>query len=673
MTVLRASALAWMLLAATASAQGQWEHLGGPAQAPVDGMLASPRWLYVTSGMGGLNRTSDNGHTWQRVTFPVSMSAWRIHQCDGQLFCTGSSLLRSSDDGTSWHVCDSGRGNILTMDAHGGVLMACAGERGLSTSSDSGRTWRHADAPGRGHAYDIHVEGSTLLLAGDSLVYRSSDDGRTWHPTAATVRAGVLHEAGRWLYVGGARGEIWRTSDLGRNWQRRTFNMLNAPVNTLSHLGESIIAATDGGLYMQLPGDTTWQYVRTPWSCHRPRFHTVANGRIHLGNIAGLFVSDDGGATWMDLTPPLYPTLIHAILVEGDRIQIGAQSGLFRQEHRSAAWTRNTDEGLHCLDVYGIVFDMGDYVALGRRALVRSTDDGATWTPLLDDASAFNCFALERDTIIVSSAEGLRTSTDRGAHWEKRSTPIQPHLPFATIVHHRGAWFAGAHSTGPLIRSRDAGATWQACPVGRWSSPLLAADHERIITYGRYDGLSVSTDIGDTWLSIPTPAVTTQIISLVLHNRSIILMSADSIYIQSPGDAAWRADALPVDDATELNVAHGFLYMGTRYTGLWRCRLSDLVGVAPAGTRAPSHPIIHGIAPHPVGDRLTADIEIQNSDVVDVDVWDALGRHVAGMRQWVGAGTRHRVSLALPRTPSGIHLLRIRTAHGAATRAFLVR
>ncbi len=73
-----------------------------------------------------------------------------------------------------------------------------------------------------------------------------------------------------------------------------------------------------------------------------------------------------------------------------------------------------------------------------------------------------------------------------------------------------------------------------------------------------------------------------------------------------------------------------------------------------------AHPIASAVAPHPVRDRASFTMAVDQSQQVRIDLVDMLGRRVGTVHEgWVPAGTRRRVEIPARGLSSGVYLLHI--------------
>jgi photosystem II stability/assembly factor-like uncharacterized protein len=235
----------------------------------------------------------------------------------------------------------------------------------------------------------------------------------------------------------GERGTILRSVDNARTWQP-ALDTTTATLTALTFAADAnhgwtvghdalILATTDGGHVWQ----KQWQGENLSDSfldvLALDAQHVIAVGAY------GLFLATtDGGKTW-------------------DRRKILADDFHLNRVSRGPTGTL--------------------YLAGEHGTLLRSADNGTTWTPIAApyDGSFYGILPLDKRTLLAHGLRGrLYRSTDDGATWEPVATP-QPVL-LATALQLKSNFIVVAGQARGLIVSRDYGRTFSA-----WSAPLATA------------------------------------------------------------------------------------------------------------------------------------------------------------------------------------------------------
>lgn len=313
--------LAAAVLVAAVSSQTAGAAPVGPAlqRAAVISALASRSVLQgaaragdrlVAVGERGIVLLSDDGgKTWRQVPVPVSVGLTGVRFVDAQhgwIVGHGGVVLASSDGGQTWSKQLDGlaAAQLLLKDAQaaGDAKAQADAERlvadgadkpfldavfydarhGLVVgaynlafeTADGGKTWtpisRRLDNPRGLHLYAVRVRGDEVLIAGEQgLVLRSADRGQSFQRLAVPYKGSFFTAElpGHDIVVAGLRGNAWKSADGGASWTQ-----LASPVPV-----SFTASALDG------------------------------QGRLWLGNQAGMLLSQAGDA--LVPTPAKLPPL----------------------------------------------------------------------------------------------------------------------------------------------------------------------------------------------------------------------------------------------------------------------------------------------------------------------------------------------------------------------------
>jgi len=275
------------------------------------------------------------------------------------------------------------------------------------------------------------------------------------------------------------------------------------------------------------------------------------SGKLFAGAHAdgGLWVSDDGAGTdWRPLTNGLDKPHIYSLAARrtGDAVTLflgTSPAALYRSGDLGESWAEipslldvpDTDKWTfppppHIPQVKHIVPHPHEpetlFVLVEQGALLKSTDDGKSWTELASysepdeiayrDVHRLLISANDPDLMYLASGEGLYTSTDGGGDWRhlmQRGDRIgYPDFLFfdpgddATIYmggsfRNPGAWFEAGKAESGILRSTDGGQNWLELNNGM-PDPVIGA-FEAMSLYHWPGGmmLSVGTATGEIYNS----------------------------------------------------------------------------------------------------------------------------------------------------------------------------
>jgi hypothetical protein len=263
-------------------------------------------------------------------------------------------------------------------------------------------------------------------------------------------------------------------------------------------------AGTDG-----TSGAGKWVLVGNPSNGDYPGaiIRGVSGNYLLATSAFGISRSSDNGATW---APTGFPDthFVRALTVSGGKIYAGGcpvkatadeSCGIYVSSDNGASFAptgfRGTSE-IRGLAVYG------DQILAGLApGLARSTDHGATWTPmeLPTDSPVTNAVATSGSTILAGGADGMYLSSDNGQTWKH---PLAEQCFTTTAIAVVQANILAACISG-LYRSSDNGATWTRIFAGKvvtfstvGQSICVGMALEAMAGAG---GVACSLDNGATW------------------------------------------------------------------------------------------------------------------------------------------------------------------------------
>lgn len=197
-------------------------------------------------------------------------------------------------------------------------------------------------------------------------------------------------------------------------------------VHTLAYEGSSLLIGTHEGLWAQEPGQEPEPRSTDPFDVMGFALageQMLASGHPGPGMDApadlGLLASSDGGVTWSEVSLG-GEVDFHRLTSSGDTVLgINARDGhLLRSADLGRTWADLGAPGL-----FDIALDPADpavVVATSEQGTVRSTDGGATFSPIAA-APLLTLLAWTDGTLYGIDVEGVvHASADQGATWKAR-------------------------------------------------------------------------------------------------------------------------------------------------------------------------------------------------------------------------------------------------------------
>jgi photosystem II stability/assembly factor-like uncharacterized protein len=259
---------------------------------------------------------------------------------------------------------------------------------------------------------------------------------------------------------------LYNSTDIGETWRR---------IDTLTTTPYFYDAIYDGQYYygasysyglfrfspdLQNPGSTHLTN-NLPWT--ESGFSLGAShGHVYFGLwSSGLYHSTDHGQSWASLFSTGSP---RSIAVSGSHIVLGTDSGTFTSSDNGATWSGNNVTGSSQFLVYS-----GQYLYCCGRDLYRSSDHGLTWTPLNVGVPVYS-FAADERYLYACTSFALMRSGDDGSTWTSIS-PFAQSTYYSVIIKSSNLLTCNASSTN-VYRSSDHGATWQPSNISSSASTI---------------------------------------------------------------------------------------------------------------------------------------------------------------------------------------------------------
>jgi photosystem II stability/assembly factor-like uncharacterized protein len=283
------------------------------------------------------------------------------------------------------------------------------------------------------------------------------------------------HTDSNTIYVGGASGGIWKTTNGGAHWEPLDDFMATLAIGCMAidpvdpnvlyaGTGEGFFETVEGtsntaavrgaGIFRSLDAGSTWQQIE---STATPDFHFVNRIAIDptdpsiliAATGTGIWRSTDAGATWSRrstfnaLDVKMHPTLPSRLVAGGHH----ADDGPYYSTDGGLTWSQATGAGGHRQElayapsnpsiVYAAVSGSDDRIKVWR-----STNGGQTYT-IVTTGSGINTYASYNNTLwidptnpdfLILGGVYLYRSTNAGATFSQRFNDVHPDMH--NIVEH---------------------------------------------------------------------------------------------------------------------------------------------------------------------------------------------------------------------------------------------
>lgn len=273
-----------------------------------------------------------------------------------------------------------------------------------------------------------------------------------------------------------------------------------APLLGVDRAGDVLVGVgLHGMIKRSTDGGTTWQQVQSPVSTDlvQVRFRDPLNGWI-VGHDSVLLHTIDGGLTW-SVQLDGRTVLARLKTFYGERAERGVESAAdMLQEVEFAMNTSATPDVLASpfLDVMFNEEKVG-YVIGAFGMILRSTDDGATWDPWIeqtDNTRRMHLYGLdERDGVFyIAGEQGLLMRQD--PQTQQFTTIETPYNGTYFGVRALPNLLLAYGLRGNLYASRDDGGQWQQIDTGLNASLISAVDAGQQMIMVSQSGAMIALD-----------------------------------------------------------------------------------------------------------------------------------------------------------------------------------
>jgi photosystem II stability/assembly factor-like uncharacterized protein len=386
--------------------QADWVSIGPYGGAVYSGAISAsnPQTIYLSprSYPTPLLKTTDAGASWtQTGQLGYFCFGMAVHPTDpNTVIAATGALYRSTNGGTNWTY----------MSVPGGSYAQCVGYSPLDPQK--------VVAAGYGYAGYNHYG-----------VYRSGDGGATWD----TVGLDTMHYSIGYsicfdpvdpsvIYTGGYTGQptiVFKSTDAGVTWAREStgFNGYYCYALHCSPLDHNIVLASSyyQGILRSTDAGATWSRVANYSPIYTFAAKPGDEATIYAGTDNALYVSHDTGLTWQPvgaMPTGVWGRTVLATADPGARIYFGSKAGCSVSTDQGTSWTPLLD-GVAFAKVQTLTTAAADpngvWIEYKDDGVYESADNGTTWSRCSDFLSCGNICSIvtdPRDPQVVWALEG---------------------------------------------------------------------------------------------------------------------------------------------------------------------------------------------------------------------------------------------------------------------------
>ncbi|HEX2644442.1 MAG TPA: hypothetical protein VHU81_15710 [Thermoanaerobaculia bacterium] len=557
---------------------------------------SAPDTVYAAAGTAGVYKSRDGGASWSwssrgmagenvhlvvldparpEVLYAATAeTSFGSHRAEEEVF-------RSPDGGAHWESVFKlkiYRGERLDVAVARGVVYLMT-PRDLFRSADGGAAWTRVFAAGSLDGVEVDPrDPGTAYLATPVGLLKTTDGGASW--SQAGPLSGWDYAEGIWflavapahpdtLYVAaGAGPRLFRSDDGGATWSpglplaQEGFRLAVDPhdPSTLYTFGYGVAVSHDGGATFEpidhgLPAN---EFYGGPLEILSLAIRPDRPGTLYAGTQSdGVHVTrnarrwepaaDGLSAQWFYWlkASPQAPSTLYAF----------TPSRLIRSTDGGATWSPfAADLSRADFTIRDLAVDPRDpalLFAATTRGIYRSTDGGAAWTHLGFYQDIFNGMVeVDRDTLVATVGFGIYRTRNGGRTWQEvlnrslgrpanlagrtaqwlKLDPAHPETIYGLVVEVYNPEGFKAY----LVRSTDAGATWQALEEDFYSIDI-APGRPRTLLAAQSHQVLRSTDGGSRW------SVIAEVPGVSFADLAFDRFDPNTVYAGTDGQGVYRS------------------------------------------------------------------------------------------------------------------------------------
>jgi len=460
----------------------------------------------------------------------------------GALALVAQLLLSGAASATDW-VQTTGPGvtGVRAFASNGGALYAGTDTRGVYRSEDVGLHWDPSNVGIEELPVTAVFASPSLLLAGAEWtasmaggVYRSLDGGASWSFSGLANETVLCFLAnGPVIFAGTGSGSIFRTTNQGVTWSSSSAGLFGGSVNGLVAASGTIFAACGQGLFRSTDQGASWEPV-SGFEFYNLFSMGQSGAVLFAGGFNGILRSTNGGASWSHVEVPSDELVRFTAFAFSGATAFAASAGF------------------------------------GETQVYRSTDQGATWTPLVGAITGVENEALfSSGTVLLAGGpdKGVMATTDGGSTWDSRTLGLAPGGSIRSIVLDGTALYAGTAGNG-VWKSGDLGDTWarsDASEDGALANELvpgLAVRSGKLFAVTSQHGAYRSIDGGESWQLVNAgfPDPLPFMLSIVVAGSDVLVGTDAGIFRSTDDGATWVLRTVASQQCNGLAFSDGFVY-----------------------------------------------------------------------------------------------------------------
>ena len=592
----------------------------------------------------GIYFSKDGGNFWSCMRISnasVNWDCYTITNMENQIFLGTRyfGIYSTTNDGNTWTVLNDGLGgaSVYKLLTKGSLLIAGSNDNGIFISSNRGITWTTSNSG------LTNLQVRSLINDGDKIftgttggVFLSTDNGATWVSRSvglpsSSVESFFLNNGN--LYAGLGNGRVYLSSNSGQNWISRSNGLGSRAVEGFASAGNYIFAGTHTGVYRIPISGTIWSPVNSGLGS-TPQVNSliVSDDKLFAGielNPKGLYFTTNLGDNWGEQNSGLTYGRLNCLNGTGNSIYTADWifgTSIYKTDNNSSSWT-NTGS-VNSSGVLNSIAFKSPYIfaATSGDGIYRSPDSAFNWnriSPVDIPSTIYEIIIKDEFVFAVSAESGIFRTSNDGNNWISVNNGL-------TSFYIRDITISGnnllAGTGGGIFYSSDNGISWNKSSNSSISSLVTTGS----FTYSSgAKGLYISSNNGLSWEERDSSMDFTA----MSGNENYLFGSSHlkGILVSYDKGLNWNNCSygfLSIPDIANFYINDDYIFASTAYNGVYRLKMTDLIGVSNAAQEVPENYFLFQNYPNPFNPRTKIKFEIQMNSFVKLKVYNLLGKEI---------------------------------------------
>ncbi len=365
------------------------------------------------------------------------------------------------------------------------------------------------------------------------------------------------------------------------------------------------------------------------------------------------------------------PGRVNTLYSDGSNIYAGTLGGnLYFSSDNGSSWAY-IDTGLTTSDITAIImYNNTLFVGAYGSGVFSSTDNGKSWKspdPSLTNLNVYSFAVMDTNIFVGTFGGGVFISNNNGSSWAQVNNGLS-NKSVRTLGIKGTRLYAGTWGSGVFI-SDDQGASWTQSNLGinKLFIYSIVSDGPNVYM-GNDEGVYSSVNGGFSWTLTSNGLTNTYIRALiVIHPNLIVATSGQGVFASLNSGGLWTpADSGLTDGYTYCLVVNGStLFAGALDGEIWSRPLSEVVTAVNEKYKGSvvNNFKLNQNYPNPFNPTTTITYQIPHSELVNIKIYDALGREIQTLVNENKNAGNYSISFNGVNLSSGIYFYKLKAGN----------